>query len=436
MYSAYIGRRILERYNIRNGTDYEPRTFFDEVFFPLFFDDERYLMWVNNSKFDQKSKQKKAGDPAERREALASFHADAAVLTEPHGHLLLGGYARELDAPTSGQVTAIAVPVATDDVYLSWMGAASGIGVAGGFSILLDHPTILDALLEGWDAYRSWLTMNPSTKPQQIDSWNGWWLMHRLHPDFDTEDPLVDFMPGIKAATLGWTHQLETPPWGQVMFALARVAGGKPLTAYVYTFGNTNKTIGFIRLDLPQVSSLPALYERLFGFSGGLNRSAIEIMWDTEMGFTRACEQGYIGTQAMEPRALRKYMPDHRSPGILPKPPKGEADAITFRIYQTWIIAMLNNEQLLALAGDAARALSEHAGSAKRALATQKRAVENVLSASTRTAFVEGLTSILEEDCTHASLFDTLVTQVVKMPSSDFPLLMTLLRFKYALANC
>ena len=100
MYTAFIGRRLLDLYNIhrRDGPLLSPRQFFDEVFFPLVFDDDRYLMLANNSKFDQIAKQKKHRDAQERLHALALFHDDVETLDEPHGHLYLGGTARKVEA--------------------------------------------------------------------------------------------------------------------------------------------------------------------------------------------------------------------------------------------------------------------------------------------------------------------------------------------------
>ena len=85
MYTAFIGRRLLDLYNIhrRDGPLLSPRQFFDEVFFPLVFDDDRYLMLANNSKFDQIAKQKKHRDAQERRHALALFHDDVETLDYP-----------------------------------------------------------------------------------------------------------------------------------------------------------------------------------------------------------------------------------------------------------------------------------------------------------------------------------------------------------------
>ncbi len=54
MYTSYIGKKFLELYNRKEGKDYSAHTFFDEVFFPLFFDDEKHLMHVHGSTFFQK----------------------------------------------------------------------------------------------------------------------------------------------------------------------------------------------------------------------------------------------------------------------------------------------------------------------------------------------------------------------------------------------
>ena len=446
MYTAYIGRRLLDLYNehCRDGPPLDPRSFFDEVFFPLFFDDEKYLMLANNSKFDQAAKQKKKRPltKAVRREALDAYHTDAATLTEPHGHLLLGGTARGVEAATSSQITDIPIPVSPDEVYLSWFGTAASIGVKGGLSLLVDADEVLLALLEGWRQYRVYMQQTSVLKPYQIDSWNGWWLIHRFDEDFASSDPLRDFPlhspdePVLKNGVAAFS----TPPWARVLFALAGLEGARQQTAYVYSFGQTNTTVGFVQLDLPKVRSVSRLYERLFGrrpeFVG---RRQFERLYETAFGFRRACEMGRIGVRAIEPNKLRDFMPVRGSKNKLPKAPSGKTQAeqeVTFATYQTWIIAMLNNEQLLAFADEAAEALHEYAGAGKRGKTINPRAVtEGVLGASHRRAFIEGLTEILNKDGTHAAAFNRLVEEVVKMPTSDFPLLLTLIKFKYALRN-
>jgi len=442
MYTAYIGRRLLDLYNRhrRDGPAFSPRAFFDEIFFPLFFDDERYLMLANNSKFDQKAKQRKAGLAAERLEALTAFHADTETLDEPHGHLYLGGTARELDAATSSQVTDVAIPVSADEVYLSWFGTAASVGIKGGLSILFDVDDVLLALIDGWDQYRVYMRQTPPLKPYQIDSWNGWWLIHRFSKTFKTSDPLRDFPSGYpeEPPIKNGVAAFSTPPWIRLLFALALRDDTRQQTIYVYSFGQTNTTIGFVQLDLPEVRSLPPLYERLFGKTPAfVERGQFVRLYEPAYGFRRACEMGNIGLRALEPGKLRDFMPVRGSKNQLPTPPSGknqQEQAVTFAIYQTWIIAMLNNEDLLAFADETAEALYAYAGAAGRGKTTHLRAVEEgVLKATHRRAFIDGLTEILEKDGAHAETFDRLVTEVVKMPASDFPLLLTLIRFKYAL---
>lgn len=442
MYSAYIGRRLLDLHNKDMGAERSPREFFDEVFFPLFFGDEqedkRYLMWVNNSPFDQayklRAKQPLTGDVLQER--LQQLHAKAAAIQEQDGSILLGSAALGVEAPTSSQVTNLSIPVTGHDVYLSWFGAAAGVGVEGGFSLLIDDDRVLRALLEGWGEYRRQMNATPHLKPHQIDTWNGHWLRHRFGEYYETwaQVPLDNW---TKAKAGPKQIELQTAPWAQVMFALARECHDRPIPAYVYTFGNTNKTIGFIPLQLPRVHALIELYGRLFGEElTKLERRRIEELYETEFSFVRACRQGSIGLHALEPRKLRDYMPTGRGQTKLPKSPSGDEARITFSLYQTWIIAMLsNNEKLLDFADSTAKALREYTASDQRKKTTPKREVETALSAGSRRGFIEGLTTIIERDGSNAPQFDDLVAEIVKIPATDFPLLLTLIKFKYAVAE-
>lgn len=439
MYTSYIGRRILDLHNARSGgAPLSPRTFFDEVFFPLFFDDEQYLMWVNNSKFDQayKQRKKKPLTPEVRREALTAFHADAAVLDAPHGHLVLGGSAVEPDAATSGQVSDVAIPVSGDDAYLSWIGAAAGVGIAGGFSLLIDHDAVLLALLEGWKSYRLYVRERPMLRSQQMETWNGWWLIHRFHSRYRPDDPLRNFNPKSKSDA-GDGVRLETAPWTEVLFALARQCPEEPTTAYVYTFGNTNKTIGFVQLRLPEVQRFTELWERLFGRQEGVAPEALAEMYEPEFGFVTACTQGVIGLRAIEPAKLREYMPGGRGGDRLPKEPKNDDARITHSIYLTWIVAMLNNEELLRFAEEVARTFSAYAatGSGARATTRPGREIQNVLSSRNKQQFVERIATLVAADAEQKGQYDRLVNEVIKTPDTSFPLLLALIKFKYAVAR-
>ena len=49
MITATIGKIFLEAYNRKYGTKYDAKTFFVEVYYPLFFDQEKYLMTAGNT---------------------------------------------------------------------------------------------------------------------------------------------------------------------------------------------------------------------------------------------------------------------------------------------------------------------------------------------------------------------------------------------------
>lgn len=438
MYTEYIGRRLLELYNKHrnDSAPLTPQEFFDKIFFPLVFDNERYLMLANNSKFDQAAKQKKKRPlTAEvRHEALARFHEDVATLEHPHGHLYLGGSARELNAATSSQITDIAIPVSPDEVYCTWIGTAAGVGVKGGFSILIDNDQVLLALLDGWYQYRNFLDQLPTLKPYQIETWNGWWLVHRFDETYyKADDPLRDFPAGQsdEPALNKGIHAFATPPWMRVVFALAFIEATVAQIGYVYSFGQTNTTIGFIRFDLPKVERLIGTYERLFAHTRRTRRE-FKRLYETQFGFKTACQQGSIGLKAIEPKDLWKYMPSRYDPGKIPKKPKKETDEINFELYQTWIIAMLNNDDLLAQTQTMAEAFYQFSKEAKRGKQTHNTLVNNALSSQGLKNFIDAVTEIVDADFSDKPLLNNLVETVVKMPKSDFPLFLTLLRFKYA----
>jgi hypothetical protein len=426
MYTTYIGRRALDLYNedIHDGSPLSSKEFFDEVLFPVFFDDERYLFWPNNAPFAQPKYSGSREDPNVRQNALAETHDKIQTIERPVGHLLMGGMADGPMETTSGQVSAVGAAADPDDAYCSWVGAMCGIGVSGGLSMLVDHEDVLRALIEGWSHYRSYLDQTPGLKGNQIETWNGQWLSHRFGWEYNASDPLRDFDPHVTSTGI------STKDWAQVLFALARHLPDRRLTVYIYSLGNTNQTIGFRQLLLPEVQYLADLYERLFGDVEGVSARRLADAFDPEFSIYRACEQGAIGLKALRPDKLRQYMPGGRS-SKMPNTTRSENKFTRYLIFQTWIIAMLNNEDLIDTTERLAGALREYSKSDTKGRTTAKRAAEQVLEASHRREFLESLSEVVADDGTHANLINEIADEVVKMPSSDFPLFATLLRLKY-----
>ncbi|MFA7691201.1 MAG: hypothetical protein WCY18_08980 [Methanofastidiosum sp.] len=178
MYTSYIGKKFLTLYNNENGTNYSAEEFFDEVFFKLFFTDEAHLMHVGNSPFFQKPKEEDVSKHGGR--SLAQYANLRANIEEdiPNMSIYVGAQARDIFGTTSGQVTDMEFNVDKNEMYSSWIGGALGIGVNGGYVMLIEDDEILNALYKGWDYYRLYLQQTPNVKDKQIETWNGQWLTY------------------------------------------------------------------------------------------------------------------------------------------------------------------------------------------------------------------------------------------------------------------
>lgn len=427
MYTAYIGRRLIDLYNEhrRDGPPLSPRSFFDEVVFPVAFDDARYLFWPNNSPFAQPTYSGKRDDPDVRQQALADTHEKVAAIDEPLGHLFMGGMASGVLETTSGQVSTVGASADPDEAYCSWVGAMAGIGLKGGLSMLVDHDDVLLALLDGWFAYRTHLEQTPGLKGNQVETWNGHWICHRFGYDYRENDPLRDLDLHTTKST-----GIQTQKWATVLFNLARALPGETPTVYLYSLGQMNTTVGFRQLHLPDVQRLAQLHEKLFGDVEGVSSRSLADMYDTQYSIYAACQQGTIGMRALQPDKLRDYMPGGKK-DKMPTSTRSPKKQNRYRIFQTWIVAMLNNEELIDLTESTAQALKAHAESGEKARTTAKRRAEEVLKQSHRRGFLEAVTEVVEHDTTHAEHFNKLADTIVKMPASDFPLFATLLRLKY-----
>ncbi|HEV7350259.1 hypothetical protein [Telluribacter sp.] len=440
MIAAAIGRTFLDAYNNRQmqqgGSIYDAAGFFEHVFFPHFYNHEKYMQWVLNSPFDQLSKQKKHSDQQYRFENLGKFKA-ALSNSKPHAGIAVGFPAgNKLDskgervvefATTSSQVSTLDVPIDTETMYLSWIGGGLGIGVQGGLCIFFNEPDILLMLFDGWKLYReSYLNKISKLKGSQIETWNGQWIAHRLDEDFLPEEPLLDFAPIEKGG-----EKLETQSWVKVAVGLAMNFPNSQLLGYVYSYGQTNRSIGFIPFVLPQIKKPLTLYRRLFDTEAKLSQTKLEELFGTEYGFLKACEMGVIGLKAMEPKGIRAYL-GFEGEAKLPKYSKNEdSQPLHFSIYITWIIAMLNNEELWTKAEEYAQALIKYEEGAGKAKKDRTNDVTSFLKVSFPRPLMDALTTIAEKAEERDSLLE-LGKAIHFLPKDNVPYFMTLIRFRYA----
>ncbi len=470
MYTPLIGRRLLDRANLRDGRDRSPAEFFDEVFFPLVFGHDQYLMTAaQNSPPDQLvSQRKKLKKKAEaegrawdliernrlRKEALSDLHDKASEVTKPFGNLVLGGYAKDITKTTTSQVTAIDHQATPDEVYLSWIGAATGAGVGGrpNCVLLIDHDEVLDAVLEGWMLYREVLETTPNLKANQLETWNGQWLRHRFSATYQPDDPTAFVHSVIN--TKKPPYNIETVSWARLLFSLGRTVGDDSVSAYVYSLGQMNATLGFVQLDLGATGVLRDSYATLHDFYRALFGDAdfnlvtpdkLDEVYDAGLGFARACAQGVVGLRTLQPAKLYDFLPDGKNKQPRPVDP---ADAQTPLLYQTWIHAMLGDQKdtLLERATTTAEMLLDFETGALGGKTNLKKTVKEALAAKSLEGLLDGLTDIAEtvgapsktslsddEKTETLNALDALVRETVDLSHERFRLFLALLRFQVAL---
>ncbi|RMH45122.1 MAG: hypothetical protein D6694_05105 [Gammaproteobacteria bacterium] len=446
MYTVAIGRRVLDAYNQAHDTDYTPERFFNEVVFKKFLDSNKYVFYIRNSPFGQMKKGQSVDKltPKERLQKLEEFHQKVKIRKSRDASVAFGFPASDEEKfnTTSGLVTDIQLEVPDDDVYLSWIGAATGVGIAGGFILLFDHPDILLKIVKGWDVYRRFLD-DPTIElaPNKLTSWNGQWLNYVNSADYSDD---FDF---ATLNNLGFFKQgkssleINTVSWARLFFNIARALPEEATTmmVYAYSFGQMNKTLGFFPLQLQAPRKLIRFYKLLFGENAALtDLRTYDEMYGVH--FKAACAQGAIGLKALEPLKLRPFYSPDKMPKLKKKsdPEKDYKDnIIPFRIFKTWLLAMItkNKEEQLDFSERVAKALYNYRRSDKKGSTKFANNVTQLLQAGTKGAFLKHLTEIVQSsewDAESLGLFKELRDFVHYLPPEEFRYFNVLLKFDYA----
>lgn len=435
MYTSYIGLKFLDLYNEKKGSSYNAEDFFNEIIFPLFFNDDKHFLNVANSSFFQKVKPELLTEGKTVHLAkLERFHKnvkeDGASLTT------MVGYAAQVDkAGTSGQLTTLDYQIDDNEMYASWFGEALGVGVKGGYVLLINEPELLWYMYLGWETYRKFLEQTPNIKGNQIETWNGQWLYHLARLNFDVTEAIetINFQPEDVQGKIA----LPTIQWSNVVFALSKLYPNKTVTTYCFNLSQTNTTLGFINLVLPKIRKLYELRDKIFipEESSVLKEEEIENL-STYYSFKGACRMGTIGLKALEPDKLREYMPE----------PFGKSKDYKFthedsykqyQLFKLWIIAMINKTELLGSATKIAGILVEieiQEKETNRGKSGTSQKIKEFLSVKNIREFADILTGFLDLTEKRESLRITL-QEVLKMPSDLFPLFITLIRFEYNYIN-
>lgn len=432
MIESTIGKLFLDAYNEEYGTNYDAKKFFVEQYYPLFFNHNKYMMTAGNSplenpkiSWDKMLKGEKPYETAEERQDRFVKLMEKMEAGEADASIARGFPTLDANSTTSGQVTALQLPIGEEEIYLSWLGDGLGVGVQGGLSILFFQKKVLLDIFQGWKYYRLALNNTSKLKGNQINTWNGQWLAHRYDRHlYDEANPMADFSPySSKDGTLS----VDLTTWTKVLISIARQYKEVDILGYIYNIGQTNKTIGFIPFNLGQIRRPLQLYEHLFGFDDA--RKA-EHLWGTAIGLRTACMSGAIGIKAMEPKGLRSYMQ-----GDLPKPAKNEEQNISYNTYKIWILAMLNNDELWEESQKLARLLMDTSIDKDKKISTKNRnAVEAVLKAVNKKQFVDAVTAIVPA-LESVDELSAIVKDIHSMPTDNVPYFLTLVRFQYSALN-
>lgn len=434
MIAANIGKIFLDAYNEKFQSNYSAKEFFVEKYYTIFFNHNKYMMSAGNSplenpkiSWDKMRTGQIPYETVEKRNDRFNKTVDKIDAGPADASIAIGFPTLDLTATTSGQVTNLDLPIKTDDIYLSWIGSGLGIGVQSGLSLFFSNKQILLDLFEGWQVYRDYLNSTPGLRGNQINTWNGQWIAHRYDKlSYDDESPTASFNPFGTMKDGGM--EVNTQSWIKVLIGIARNYRDTSLTAYVYSLGQMNITIGFIPFELPRIRQPFELYDKYFGTS---KREQVEQLFGTAIGFTKACQMGAIGVNALEPKGFRECM----AKGVVPKyNSTDEVKTINFNTYQIWLLAMLNNEQLWEKAQQIATTLNTYSLSDKNAKKVKSQEVTNLLASVNKKQFIESLIEIVKGSPETDQLAE--IAEIIHtMPVDNAPYFLTLIRFQYAVVN-
>jgi hypothetical protein len=454
MIAATIGRTFLKAYNEKYKNEMTAKQFFEEVFWPLFYNSEKYMQWINNSPFDQISKRKLHGSIEERKKALSDFVEKIEVKKVKDMSTLIGAPASDQKefATSSGLVSDIEIKIDDDDAYSSWIASGLCLGV-GMYSILYNDKDILLDTFEGWKVYRSLLDDNgfEKLKGNQINSWNGLWLNFRYSKSYVDDFDYSRFQSEGFFTEKQNFIELSKIKWSELMFNISRHTKEESIIGYVHKVGDVNKTIGFYQFFFSSARTLVSYYSKLFGGHPKLlgAKKYETIFGDT---ITKACQKGIVGLQALEPKDLRKYFNNDKNLKLIkPKvnPKKGETEEafeerknkayqkdyesiIYYQTYKTWLLAMItkNKEENLKYSEEVAKVLLAH----KQEARVEKKFIEEKLfKAKGRKQFLNELGELIKVVSNDGvSALKDLRDRVYTLSDEDYQYLFTLIKFDYA----
>lgn len=444
MVTSVIGKIFLEAYNEKHNKAYTPKSFFVEVYYPIFFANEKYLIWIQNSAIVQKLKKEEIpqeDNEKTRQEKIVEIKKNKLIdkieSAEFFDASIAVGYkAERSNATTSGQTCIHNYRMKTEEAYLSWIGAGLGVGIGEAgtknkeseLTILFSKPDILLDIAEGWEWYRKYLDTTLGMKGNQINTWNGQWLKRKY--DINDSSSLLDFdsafsnkeKKGEKKSSL---VEIETLSWIELITAVSLYFPDPRMMGYVYKMDKMNKTIGFIPFVLSSTREVNYLYKKHFGTED--EEKAMKL-FGTAFGFSMACKEGVIGLKALEPEGLSSIMMGKEIPSYKQK------EKLKYETYQIWLLAMLNNEELWNRANEFARALDSFRKGQGKDRTNRDNAIEELLAHPSKQSVVRNVYPILKdaEEEERETIMDV-IKIIHDMPAENVPYFIALTKIHHVI---
>lgn len=436
MVTSVIGKIFLEAYNEKHNKAYTPKSFFVEVYYPIFFANEKYLIWIQNSAIVQKLKKEEIpqeDNEKTRQEKIVEIKKNKLIdkieSAEFFDASIAVGYkAERSDATTSGQTCIHNYRMKTEEAYLSWIGAGLGVGIKGELTILFSKPDILIDIAEGWEWYRKYLDTTPGMKGNQINTWNGQWLKRKY--DINDSSSLLDFDSAFsnkekKGEKKSGLVEIETLSWIELITAVSLYFPDPRMMGYVYKMDKMNKTIGFIPFVLSSTREVNYLYKKYFGTDD--EEKAMKL-FGTAFGFSMACKEGVIGLKALEPEGLSSIMMGKEIPSYK------QEEKLKYETYQIWLLAMLNNEELWNRANEFARALDSFRKGQGKDRTNRDNAIEELLAHPSKQSVVRNVYPILKdaEEEERETIMDV-IKIIHDMPAENVPYFIALTKIHHVI---
>lgn len=423
MIAIQIGKILLKEFNKRNKKKYSAEEFFLKEFWPLFYDNEKYLQSITNSKFFQIGSNKNP-KKEKRKEMLKNLQND---LNKQIFHMgtAPGFMASDSTQATFSQLTSLKFPIFQEDVYLAWIGNGCGIGIAGGLTIYFQIPDLLYSLYLGWKEYRKLLNNNKALRPNQIDGWNSIWIHSLIFKRRINLNDKLYFDVDPKTKILG----IERIKWLLILWAINKQYHNlKTINGYVFNFSQQNTTIGFINFNLYEIKYPMKLYQKLFGKNEYLkDEDKILNLFGTAHGFKTFCKMGVIGITALEPKGLAEFYSENY------KQSKKIENGFQPNTFKTYILAMINNTELNKKTEELIQIFKDYEATETKGKVGKSKLIEEILTSSSLPTLLNNFAEFANKYDKGNKILQAIKLDILDLNKEKFKMFMSLLRINYNL---